>query len=180
VFFRRHEQQGIGSDAIPNDGVVDQGFFTARLEVDYTAVISKVNFQNWFKRPLGRLSMPAKSTFLAIPLPRAWLSRIRSAILHAIALAQFALVRARSWASESLNPRFRQLAELDQAKQEIALLNEHIRMLNARMESILPQRWPYYPPAERMAILELKAARGWSLEQTAKAFLVTPATIAWM
>ena len=32
-----------------------------------------------------------------------------------------------------------------------------------------------------MAILELKAARGWSLEQTAKAFLVTAATIAsWM
>jgi len=32
-----------------------------------------------------------------------------------------------------------------------------------------------------MAILELKAARGWSLEQTAKAFLVTSATIAsWM
>ena len=32
-----------------------------------------------------------------------------------------------------------------------------------------------------MAILELKAARGWSLEQTAKAFHVTAATIAsWM
>ncbi|MDA1053817.1 MAG: helix-turn-helix domain-containing protein [Planctomycetota bacterium] len=32
-----------------------------------------------------------------------------------------------------------------------------------------------------MAILELKAARGWSLRQTAEKFLVTPATIAsWM
>ncbi len=32
-----------------------------------------------------------------------------------------------------------------------------------------------------MAILELRAARGWSLSQTAKAFLVTPATIAsWL
>jgi transposase InsO family protein len=32
-----------------------------------------------------------------------------------------------------------------------------------------------------MAILEVKAARGWSLAQTAQAFLVTPATIAsWM
>lgn len=38
-----------------------------------------------------------------------------------------------------------------------------------------------YPPTERLAILELKAARGWSLEQTAKAFLVTAATVAaWM
>jgi transcriptional regulator with XRE-family HTH domain len=32
-----------------------------------------------------------------------------------------------------------------------------------------------------MAILELRAARGWSLKQTADTFLVTPATIAsWM
>ena len=32
-----------------------------------------------------------------------------------------------------------------------------------------------------MAILELRAARGWSLEQTARRFLVTAATIAaWM
>jgi transcriptional regulator with XRE-family HTH domain len=32
-----------------------------------------------------------------------------------------------------------------------------------------------------MAILELRAARGWSLKQTANTFLVTPATIAaWL
>ena len=36
-------------------------------------------------------------------------------------------------------------------------------------------------PIERMSILELKAARNWSLAQTAKAFLVTSATIStWM
>ena len=40
---------------------------------------------------------------------------------------------------------------------------------------------PNYPPTQRMAILELKTVRGWSLEQTAKAFLVTSATISsWM
>jgi len=33
-------------------------------------------------------------------------------------------------------------------------------------------------PLERMAILEPRAARGWSLKQTADTFLVTPATIA--
>jgi hypothetical protein len=38
-----------------------------------------------------------------------------------------------------------------------------------------------YPPTERMAILELRAARGWTLEPTASTFLVTGATIAaWM
>src|SRR5260370_40550543 len=40
---------------------------------------------------------------------------------------------------------------------------------------------PFFRPTERLAILELKAARGWSLEQTAKAFFVCPKTIAsWM
>ena len=33
-------------------------------------------------------------------------------------------------------------------------------------------RRPYYLPTERMSILELQAARGWSLSQTAGAFLV--------
>ena len=37
---------------------------------------------------------------------------------------------------------------------------------------------PHYPPTERLAILELRALRGWSLAQTAKVFHVTPATIA--
>jgi len=33
------------------------------------------------------------------------------------------------------------------------------------MAKVDPRRRPYYPPTERMAILELKAARGWSLAQ---------------
>ena len=49
------------------------------------------------------------------------------------------------------------------------------------MARIAPHRRPHYPPTERMAILNLRAARGWSLEQTARTFLVTGATIAsWM
>ena len=46
------------------------------------------------------------------------------------------------------------------------------------MARLGPRRRPYYSPAERMAILELKAARGRSLAQTANALLVQPATIA--
>src|SRR5262249_24016611 len=40
------------------------------------------------------------------------------------------------------------------------------------------QRRPHYPPLERLEILELRAARHWSLAQTASHFLVTPLTIA--
>ena len=43
------------------------------------------------------------------------------------------------------------------------------------------RRRPHCRPVERLAILELKAARGWSAAQTAKTFLVEPDTIAsWM
>ena len=46
------------------------------------------------------------------------------------------------------------------------------------MEQIEPHHRPYYPPTERLAILELRAARSWSLAQTARTFLVSPLTIA--
>ena len=58
---------------------------------------------------------------------------------------------------------------------------EQARILIARMARIPAHQRPPYPPTERMSILELKAARGWSLKQTANAFLVTAATISsWM
>jgi hypothetical protein len=102
-------------------------------------------------------------------------------VIHTVSLAQFVLAYSRAWAANCPNARIRLKAELDRAKQEIALLREQMRIKDARMASIPPQCRPHYPPAERMAILELKAARGWSLQQTAKAFLVTAATVAsWM
>ena len=88
---------------------------------------------------------------------------------------------ARGWAADSVNTRVRLKAELDQANQDNALLREEMRIKDARMAQLDRHRRPHYPPTERLAILELKAARGWSLEQTAKAFLVTAATVAsWL
>src|SRR5438128_8822559 len=52
-----------------------------------------------------------------------------------------------------------------------------MRIKDARMEHIPAGQRPHYPPVERLAILELRAARGWSLAQTAARFLVTPLTI---
>ncbi|UCE60064.1 MAG: DDE-type integrase/transposase/recombinase [Phycisphaerales bacterium] len=45
------------------------------------------------------------------------------------------------------------------------------------MKRIVASKRPHYSPIERMSILELRAARAWSVQQTADAFLVTPATI---
>jgi len=115
------------------------------------------------------------------PLPKSWPHSVKSAVIQAISLAEFVMTYTRGWGANCPNARIRMKAELDQANQENALLREQLRIHNVRMELIPSQRRPNYPPPERMAILELKAARGWSLEQTAKAFLVTSATISsWM
>ena len=42
----------------------------------------------------------------------------------------------------------------------MALVREELRIKDARMEQIAPHRRPHYAPIERMAILELRAARG--------------------
>ena len=115
------------------------------------------------------------------PSPFRWTENVKSAILHVISLAHFAIACARGWAGNSINARVRLTAKSDRLQQEAELLGEEIRIKDARMAKLDPHRRPYYAPAERMAILELKAARGWSLAQTAKAFLVRPATIAsWL
>ena len=98
-----------------------------------------------------------------IPLPMHWAEHVGSAVLHVISLAQYVAVYTRSWAIDSMNGRVRLRAQLDRAHQEIALLRETMRIKDARMARIAPLRRPHYPPTERMAILELRTARGWSL-----------------
>ena len=116
-----------------------------------------------------------------IPLPKGWQDCVKSAVLHAIALAHYAIVYARAWAADSINARVRLAAENDKFHEECALLCEEIRIKDTRLAQIAPQRRPHYGPIERMAILELRAARGWSLKQTANTFLITPATVtSWL
>ncbi len=99
-------------------------------------------------------------------------------MLHTISLAQFAIAHTRGWAANSINARVRLTAENDRLRTEVELLREAIRIKDARIARIDPHQRPQYSPVERMAILEIKAARHWSLEQTAKTFLVSAATIA--
>ena len=125
--------------------------------------------------------MLAKPKEPRIPLPKNWQGCVKSAVLHAIALAHYAIVYVCAWAVDSINARVRLSAENDQLQEECALLREELRVMDTRIAQIAPQRQPHYGPHERMAIVELRAARGWSLKQTADTFLVTPATIAaWL
>jgi putative transposase len=120
-------------------------------------------------------------TALKHRLPKSWPATVRSAMLHVISLAKCAAVYTRSWAADSRNARVRMRAERDQGQEDAALVREEMRIKDARMASIPPHRRPFYAPTDRLAILEVRAARGWSLEQTAATFLVCPKTIAsWM
>ena len=88
---------------------------------------------------------------------------------------------AQGQASEKRKAVARQNAQCQRLQQEVALLREELRIKDARMAHLPPHRRPHYPPMERMAMLELRAARGWSLAQTAKAFLITEPTISsWL
>ena len=61
------------------------------------------------------------------------------------------------------------------------MLREEIRIKDNCLLCIDPHKRPHYSPTERMAILQLRAARGWSQQQTADVFQITAATISsWM
>ena len=104
------------------------------------------------------------------PLPPRWPQRARSAIVHALSLARVALLATTDRVATSIR-----------LEHELALLREELRIKDARIERVPPRHRPHYPAVERLAILELRAARGWSAAQSAKRFFVTQATIAdWM
>jgi len=114
-------------------------------------------------------------------LPKAWPANVKMAVLYAIALAHTAIVHARSMALSNTDARTRRAGDLQGALDGIAMLEEELRIKDGRMAMIDAHRRPYYRPIERMAILELRAARGWSQAETARRFLVKPTTIAsWL
>jgi hypothetical protein len=51
---------------------------------------------------MGNKSKPPE-----IRLPKGWGARVKSATIHVIALAQYALTYSRSWAANSSNQRLR-------------------------------------------------------------------------
>ena len=126
-----------------------------------------------------------EATFMAaiddLPLPRGWTKAVRASVLHAISVAFSAVTQA--WASSATSRRSTtQLqAELDRTKAEIAMLNEELSVKNDRLSRVLPRCRPHYRATDRMRILQLKAARGWSTTQTASIFAVSEDTVAtWL
>jgi transposase InsO family protein len=116
-----------------------------------------------------------------IPVPRKWPDNVKSAFLHAISFASAAFTCACGLAAKRKDKVKQLLAELAQAYREIAFLKEEMELKDQRFQRLSPHRRPYYRPTQRMQILQLKAARGWSISQTAKAFLLNEHTVSsWM
>ena len=116
-----------------------------------------------------------------IPLPRGWNRRTKAAILQILALSHYTFTAMVARAATERSRRARLRAEIDRLNHELALLWEELRLKNARMERVPPHRRPHYTPLERMAVLELRAARGWPARQTAERLHITATTVgAWM
>ncbi len=112
-----------------------------------------------------------------IALPRGWTKRVKSALIQSVSLAATALTLAHSRALSSRGPRKRMAAELDRANTESALLKEELDIKDGRWSRLPWRRRPFYTSVQRMRILQLKAARGWSCEQAARAFLINEQTL---
>ncbi len=118
-------------------------------------------------------------SFSKLGLPKDWATRVRSGLLCAIAFARIALTEAHGQMAEESDGE--RVADFDQLSSEVALLREELRIKDVRFGRITPARRPHYPPAERLAILALKAARGWNAEQTAVTLFLSEVTIAnWL
>ena len=63
-----------------------------------------------------------------IPLPTGWPLCVRSAVIHVISLAHYAITCARGWAANSINARVRLTDQNERLGQDAELLREEIRI----------------------------------------------------
>jgi transposase InsO family protein len=119
----------------------------------------------------------SRSARLSVALPARWPKSVRSAVVHAMSLAAATLTATRGWAADHVSSRVRLRAELERLRQEVSLLQEEMRLKDCRTMRVPGHERPHFHPIERLAILELRAVRGWSVRQTANRFLLSPATL---
>ena len=71
------------------------------------------------------------------PLPRAWKHRVRSSVLQILALSHYTFTVLVARAAQNSNRQVRLQARIDRQDREIALLQEELRIKDARMERVL-------------------------------------------
>ena len=114
----------------------------------------------------------------SLPLPKDWTANVRHAVLNVIGIVRIAMLAGREFLIQEDKPH---VAQVHRLETEVAMLREELRINGARTSRIDPHQRPQYLPTERMAILELRAMRGWSKAETARRFFVSDDTIrAWL
>ena len=114
----------------------------------------------------------------SFPLPKGWSEDARHAVLNVIGIVRVVMLKGREFLIQNGNVLE---AHVHRLETDVALLCEELRIVASRLAHIDPHRRPQYPPVERMAILELRAMRGWSKAETARHFSVSDDTIrAWL
>ena len=118
--------------------------------------------------------------FSSVPLPRGWPDHMKSAFLEALGMAHMAMGHICGRYADGAAAEVK-AGDSERLRSEVELLLEELRIKDARMARIPARRRPRYAPVDRLAILELKASRGWNEQQAASAFLISPATVAgWL
>ena len=95
-----------------------------------------------------------------LPLPSDWPDSVKSALLHATALAHRAAVASRGWAANSSIASVRAKGDAAAVRAELELLQQEIAIRDARSARVPPRHRPHHTPEERLLILALRAA-GW-------------------
>ena len=117
---------------------------------------------------------PCQQDLESLPLPKDWTANVRHAVLNVIGIVRIAMLTGREFLIQEDKPH---VAQVHRFESEVAMLREEPRIIDARTSRIDPHQRPQYLPTERMAILELRAMRGWSKAETARQVFVSDDTI---
>ncbi len=106
-----------------------------------------------------------------LPLPKDWSATVKSAILHVFSLARMTFTAAAGCSR----------SRAESLEFEVAMLREDVRIKDVRFARANAHKRLQYDGVERLAILELRSIRGWSVAATAKRMLVSEGTISsWL
>ena len=97
--------------------------------------------------------------FESLPLPKDWTANVQHSVLNVIGIVRIAMLAGREFLIQEDKPY---VAHIHRLESEVAMQREELRINGARTSRIDPHQRPQYLPTERMAILELRAMRGWS------------------
>ena len=112
------------------------------------------------------------------PVPASWTDVAKSGLVHAVALARVVLLQVLSGFENGRAPKARRLSERERLRARIAQLETELAIKDRRMAQLAPAKRPHYAPTDRLEILLLMAATGWTLAEAARRFLVSAQTIA--